>query len=104
MVKTPQVKPDWNTGIYIGNGVVAADERPIEKKYLWGDINKELSLIAELSNQSSCKLAEFEKREWAKEIDIAYKLNVYSAQLRNVAEKIKEIKKDLPADKNSSNW
>lgn len=21
--KTPQVKPDWNTGIYIGNGVVA---------------------------------------------------------------------------------
>ena len=23
MVKTPQVKPDWNTGIYIGNGVVA---------------------------------------------------------------------------------
>ena len=24
MVKTPQVKPDWNTGIYIGNGVVAA--------------------------------------------------------------------------------
>ena len=23
MVKTPQIKPDWNTGIYIGDGVVA---------------------------------------------------------------------------------
>lgn len=23
MAKTPQVKPDWNTGIYIGDGVVA---------------------------------------------------------------------------------
>ena len=23
MTKTPQVKPDWNTGIYIGEGVVA---------------------------------------------------------------------------------
>ena len=23
MPKTPQVKPDWATGIYIGNGVVA---------------------------------------------------------------------------------
>ena len=23
MAKTPQVKPDWNTGIYTGNGVVA---------------------------------------------------------------------------------
>ena len=23
MAKTPQVKPDWNTGIYIGGGVVA---------------------------------------------------------------------------------
>ena len=23
MTKTPQVKPDWKTGIYIGNGVVA---------------------------------------------------------------------------------
>jgi len=22
-MKTPQIKPDWNTGIYIGNGVVA---------------------------------------------------------------------------------
>ena len=80
------------------------DERSIEEKYLWGDINKELSLIAELSYQSSCKLAEFEKREWAKEIDIAYKLIHYSGQLRNVAEKIKEIKRDLPANKNSSNW
>lgn len=25
-MKTPQVKPDWNTGIYIGNGVVATPE------------------------------------------------------------------------------
>lgn len=23
MVKIPNIKPDWNTGIYIGNGVVA---------------------------------------------------------------------------------
>ena len=23
MAKTPQIKPDWKTGIYIGNGVVA---------------------------------------------------------------------------------
>ena len=22
-MKIPQIKPDWNTGIYIGNGVVA---------------------------------------------------------------------------------
>ena len=26
-MKTPQVKPDWETGIYIGNGVVAEDIR-----------------------------------------------------------------------------
>ena len=30
MVKTPQVKPDWNTGIYIGDGVVAAP-RPMHE-------------------------------------------------------------------------
>ncbi len=24
-MKTPQVKPSWDTGIYIGNGVVAKD-------------------------------------------------------------------------------
>ena len=24
-MKTPQVKPSWETGIYIGNGVVAKD-------------------------------------------------------------------------------
>ena len=26
-MKTPQVKPEWATGIYIGNGVVAEDIR-----------------------------------------------------------------------------
>ena len=26
-MKTPQVKPDWNTGIYIGNGVVATQPK-----------------------------------------------------------------------------
>ena len=25
-MKTPQVTPDWNTGIYIGNGVVATQK------------------------------------------------------------------------------
>ena len=30
MTKTPQVKPDWNTGIYIGDGVVAAP-RPMHE-------------------------------------------------------------------------
>ena len=32
MVKTPQVKPDWNTGIYIGDGVVAAPMQERLKK------------------------------------------------------------------------
>ena len=36
MTKTPQVKPDWNTGIYIGDGVVAApltdEDKEISKK------------------------------------------------------------------------
>ena len=27
MAKIPQVKPDWATGIYIGNGVVAKEYR-----------------------------------------------------------------------------
>lgn len=34
-MKTPQVNPDWNTGIYIGNGVVAKSNKPKEgKQYL----------------------------------------------------------------------
>ena len=32
MAKTPQVKPDWNTGIYIGNGVVAKPKPEKEKR------------------------------------------------------------------------
>ena len=31
MVKTPQIKPAWKTGIYIGNGVVAVKEKEKEK-------------------------------------------------------------------------
>jgi len=34
MVKTPQVKPDWNTGIYIGDGVVAKPkEKQMDKRH-----------------------------------------------------------------------
>jgi len=34
-MKTPQVNPDWNTGIYVGNGVVAKPNKPEEgKQYL----------------------------------------------------------------------
>jgi len=29
-MKTPQVTPNWNTGIYIGNGVVAVKEYTCE--------------------------------------------------------------------------
>jgi|TARA_R100000093_G_C1899895_1_gene59553 hypothetical protein len=29
MPKTPQVKPDWETGIYIGNGVVVSESWPV---------------------------------------------------------------------------
>jgi len=32
MAKTPQIKPDWKTGIYIGNGVVATSKPKPEKK------------------------------------------------------------------------
>ena len=32
-MKIPQVKPDWNTGIYIGNGVVATPKNVMPKNY-----------------------------------------------------------------------
>jgi len=32
-MKTPQVTPDWRTGIYIGNGVVANKPEGPEQKY-----------------------------------------------------------------------
>lgn len=35
-MKVPQVKPDWETGIYIGNGVVAKPE-PTEAPTEYGD-------------------------------------------------------------------
>jgi len=31
MAKTPQVKPDWKTGIYIGDGVIAVKEKEKEE-------------------------------------------------------------------------
>ena len=34
--KIPQVKPDWNTGIYIGNGVVA---KPLDQRILSYETN-----------------------------------------------------------------
>lgn len=33
MPKTPQVTPDWNTGIYIGDGVVANKPEGPSQKY-----------------------------------------------------------------------
>ena len=31
MAKTPQIKPDWKTGIYIGDGVIAVKEKEKEE-------------------------------------------------------------------------
>lgn len=36
--KTPQVKPDWNTGIYIGNGVIAKP-KPLDQRILSYEAN-----------------------------------------------------------------
>ena len=80
------------------------DERPIEKKYLWGRISRDLYQIGEQVYTSSWKLEDMKKKEWAKEINIADKLDNVSAQLGIISQMIKDMKKDLPADKDPSNW
>ncbi len=49
MPKTPQVKPDWATGIYIGNGVVA---KPQEDRPEYG---KQYRLIGRTGEASIAK-------------------------------------------------
>ena len=80
------------------------DERPIEKKYLWGRISRDLYQIEEQVYTSSWKLEDMKKKEWAKETNIADKLDNVSAQLGIISQMIKDMKKDLPADKDPSNW
>lgn len=45
---TPQIKPDWATGIYIGNGVVAARTRMTDDQltFAMNDIRKTMKLHA----------------------------------------------------------
>lgn len=38
-MKTPQVKPDWQTGIYIGNGVVAVPNQDQKVQAVVDSIN-----------------------------------------------------------------
>jgi len=45
MTKTPQVKPDWNTGIYIGNGVVA-EPKPIMTQQQLDDLTIYIGAIS----------------------------------------------------------
>ena len=45
MTKTPQVKPDWNTGIYIGNGVVA-EPKPIMTQQQLDDLTFYIGAIS----------------------------------------------------------
>ena len=80
------------------------DERPIEKKYLWGRISRDLYQIGEQVYTSSWKLEDMTKKEWAKETNIADKLDNVSAQLGIISQMIKDMKKDLPADKDPSSW
>jgi hypothetical protein len=46
------------------------DERPIEEKYLWGRISRDLYQVGEQTYTSSWKLEDMAKKEWAKEINI----------------------------------
>ena len=55
-MKTPQIKPDWNTGIYVGNGVVAEPknnsliDRVLDQ--IQEDVNKgDVTAIEELLKQ-----------------------------------------------------
>ena len=80
------------------------DERPIEKKYLWGRISRDLYQVGEQVYTSSWKLEDAAKKEWAKETNIADKLDQFSAQLVIISQMIKDMKKDLPADKDPSSW
>ena len=61
-MKTPQVTPDWNTGIYIGDGVVANKPEGPSQKYpslidrvldqIQEDVNKgDVTAIEELLKQ-----------------------------------------------------
>tara|TARA_R100001594_G_scaffold46669_3_gene79750 strand:+ start:15398 stop:15676 length:279 start_codon:yes stop_codon:yes gene_type:complete len=44
MPKTPQVKPDWETGIYIGNGVVVSEsDKDTAYKNWLADCDKQIS-------------------------------------------------------------
>ena len=66
MIKTPQVTPDWRTGIYIGNGVVATasdlDRENLIDKVLdeiVEDVNKgDLTAIEEMLNSVPTKVLE----------------------------------------------
>jgi hypothetical protein len=73
------------------------DERPIEKKYLWGRISRDLYQIGEQVYTSSWKLEDMTKKEWAKETNIADRLDNLSAQLGIISQMIKDMKKDLSA-------
>jgi hypothetical protein len=79
------------------------DERPIEEKYLWGRISRDLYQVGEQTYTSSWKLEDMAKKEWAKEINIADKLDNFSAQLDIISRMIKGLN-DLPADKDPNNW
>ena len=37
MTKTPQIKPDWNTGIYIGNGTIAVKPQSFRPMFRFGE-------------------------------------------------------------------
>ena len=55
-MKTPQIAPDWNTGIYVGNGVVAEPkhESLIDRvlAQIQEDVNKgDVTAIEELLKQ-----------------------------------------------------
>jgi hypothetical protein len=36
-MKTPQVKPDWKTGIYIGNGTIAVEPKSFRPMFRFGE-------------------------------------------------------------------
>ena len=83
-IKTPQVTPDWETGIFIENGTIAIKKKKYGMDYLTSDLPKdEVNEDESLYTEGDCVLYQFYCGNFSQTIKRCFDNGVYWNDLEN---------------------
>tara|TARA_R110000796_G_scaffold208827_1_gene325173 strand:+ start:2743 stop:3030 length:288 start_codon:yes stop_codon:yes gene_type:complete len=94
-MKTPQIKPDWKTGVYIGNGTVAVEPKSYRPMFRFGEFETQGNATRFATYAEALGAARDKFRSWTMPTDYFVEESAGPANYTwNEKDGVKAIKQD----------